>query len=385
MGSSGSTASERDLPAAVPALGLILALALAGCASGRQAEPGVDADPTTDGTIHFTDSGGGPDADRGVAPLDTGSAEAPLPVDQDGDGHCPPKTPDPGRLCKSFGDCDDSDPSRHPGALELCANVGGDNDCDGDAAEVDEDEDGQNDLGAPCDSGLPGICAAGLYHCAGATLACAAKVKVGQQSETCDGTDEDCDGTPDNGQLCTNGNSCDGAAGCRCGGKPPCTGTSQCVGGSCTTCQPGVNLALQATASSSGGGSVAGYLPAQMNNGQLQSSCNFHWISATSKPAGKWIQYTWSKPVTFNHVWIDTTPTSGTCGMSSGRCLAGGTFQYWTGSSWSSLGTVGGKSGKWSHSFPQVTSTKLRLHDAHACSNGYAKNPMIFEWRVFCQ
>ncbi len=121
-----------------------------------------------------------------------------------------------------------------------------------------------------------------------------------------------------------------------------------------------------------------------MNNGQLQSSCNVHWVTATSTPTGKWVQYVWAQPVTFNQIWFDTAPSSGVCSMSAGRSLAGGTVQVWSGVGWTGVGSVAGKSTDWSFSFTKVTTSKLRLYDLVAINMGYAKNPMIFEWRVFC-
>jgi hypothetical protein len=436
-------------------LGAAVLIACASCAAGspQGGEPDAKVQPPGDGNIHFTDGphpgdGPGPTADGPAIPHDGSGADpdavapdtaTPKPADADKDGHCAPGTPDPGGICKSFGDCDDNDGSRYPGALESCANVGVDNDCDKDAAEVDLNGDGIDDLGQACSSGLPGVCAAGTQQCDSGLLTCVATIKVGQQVETCNGKDDDCDGKQDDGNLCQNGNTCQGASGCRCGSGPACTGTSQCCssgcttlatdskncgacgvscgtgetcdggrcrcgttlgplaggpactsgscqGGTCLVCNPSVNLATQATASSSGGGVTSkGYGPEQMNNGLLQSSCKFHWITATSTPGGKWIQYSWSAPVTINYVWVDTVPPTATCSAVSGRTLAGGTLQYWNGSTWVSLAGISGKTGDWSHSFTTVTTTKLRLYNAVAINSGYAQNPIIFEWQVYCK
>ena len=74
---------------------------------------------------------------------------------------------------------------------EVCDGL--DNNCDGTA------DDGNPGSGAACSSGLPGICGPGLTDCQGGALACVAIIQPGTQTETCDGSDEDCDGTSDNG------------------------------------------------------------------------------------------------------------------------------------------------------------------------------------------
>jgi hypothetical protein len=296
-------------------------------------------------------------------------------------------------------------------------------------------------IGAPCESGLPGICASGTIKCEGGKTACVPDHKPGQTSESCNGKDDDCDGKIDDGQLCANGNTCLGAQGCGCGllgapcggskhccggscletssnlancgacgascgagescaggrcqcgsqlgsvgGGAACSGGTSCVGGACQTCNATQNLAPLATASSSGGGSATDYTPAQLNNSLLQSSCKFHWVTATNSPGGAWVQYSWTTPVTVGSVWFDTVPAAtGVCSTSAGRTLAGGKLQHWSGGAWSTIGTIAGKSDDWSHSFAPVTTTKLRLYDLVATSSGMAANPVIFEWRVFCQ
>lgn len=55
--------------------------------------------------------------------------------------------------------------------------------------------------GEPCDTGLPGVCAAGLTQCTGDSLSCTAANTPG--TESCDGLDNDCDGSIDNGDLCS--------------------------------------------------------------------------------------------------------------------------------------------------------------------------------------
>ena len=72
---------------------------------------------------------------------------------------------------------------------ELCDGL--DNDCDG-TSDEDDPEGGQ-----PCTTGLPGVCAAGLTACANASLACTQAVQP--SSEICDGVDDDCDTLSDEG------------------------------------------------------------------------------------------------------------------------------------------------------------------------------------------
>jgi hypothetical protein len=263
-------------------------------------------------------------------------------------------------------------------------------------------------------------------------------VQPGQQPEVCNGVDDDCDGTNDNGKLCSDGNSCEGASGCRCNGSAPCSapqhccssgcvdiqqdadncggcgvacgvneacdggrcrcGTTlgapgggpactsgTCTGGTCTTCNSTVNIAPQAVASSSGGG-TGNRGPAAMNNNLLEASCDFHWVNAGDTPSGKWIQLSWSAPVTVGRVWFDTAAVGGdSCGNNNGRTLAGGTLQYWSGTQWLGVSSVWNRTNDWSLTITPVTTTKIRLYDIVAPSTGQKLNPIIFEWRAYCQ
>jgi MYXO-CTERM domain-containing protein len=87
--------------------------------------------------------------------------------------------------------------------------------------------------GTPCDTKMPGVCAAGLNECAtGTTLAC--RQSVTASTEVCDGLDNDCNGMVDDKAPCAADRVCDRGV---C--VPPCSASEfPCAPGD--TCKNGL-------------------------------------------------------------------------------------------------------------------------------------------------
>jgi hypothetical protein len=134
-----------------------------------------DAVPPVDGGA----SDFGADLGSDARPPDLGS-DLPGCFDDDGDGVA-------SAACGGS-DCDDADPTRYPGATEVCD--GDDEDCDDATLGPDGDGDGAPYFGC-CDAS--GACGTDCDDTRSAVNVAA--------PETCNGLDDDCDGTVDEGVL----------------------------------------------------------------------------------------------------------------------------------------------------------------------------------------
>jgi Notch-like protein len=119
--------------------------------------------------------------------------------------------------------CPDHADASNPTPVAEACN-GVDDDCSG---TVDEGNPGG---GAPCETGRPGACAAGGMLCSGGQLVCEASAIA--SPESCNGVDDDCDGLVDDGF---------GTETC---GVGACAATVQsCVDGAPIACSPGAPTA----------------------------------------------------------------------------------------------------------------------------------------------
>ncbi|MEZ4463710.1 MAG: putative metal-binding motif-containing protein [bacterium] len=135
-------------------------------------------------------------------------------TDTDGDGYVV------GESCAlPAGDCDPEDPTRNPGAAEICNRQ--DDDCD---RATDEGDPGG---GEDCTTDQPGLCSAGRTSCEQGTVVCT-QIEQRALREDCNGIDDDCDGSTDEDDP-------GGGGDCETGQEGRCNaGTERCVGGGLT-------------------------------------------------------------------------------------------------------------------------------------------------------
>ncbi len=130
------------------------------------------------------------------------------------------------------------------GGMLLCVQdaVGGDETCDGLDNDCDGEADEDLDTGGRCATGLPGVCAEGEVVC---SLQLDCQGLYSASAETCDGRDDDCDGSIDEGLRSTCGtcdtppvDTCDGVDQ-DCDGEidedPACPVGDVCHRGACRT------------------------------------------------------------------------------------------------------------------------------------------------------
>ena len=157
-----------------------------------------DANMTTVGTPSVCPNGGG-DCDDDLGVTYPGAPEICDGLDNDCDN--PPVIDENiGTVTCGLGICENTASGcvngvpqncvPNPPGKESCSNLATDDDCDGDATELIDDV----HAGDFCNTGQPGICAAGTRACSGGALVC--NPDNSPESENCgnQGVDNDCDG-----------------------------------------------------------------------------------------------------------------------------------------------------------------------------------------------
>ena len=165
-------------------------------------------------------------------------------LDDDGDEDIDEDDPEGGGPCTvagAFGQCAIGTEHCLVGKLECVADFVAeeeicnqlDDDCDD---EVDEENPGGNES---CDTELDGVCSVGVTRCdENGDVVCEPFVEPGDQAETCNGLDDDCDGPSDEGNP-------GGGASCLVSGEEGACeqGVTECAGGQVTCKQ--VNFSEQ--------------------------------------------------------------------------------------------------------------------------------------------
>jgi len=154
--------------------------------------------------------------------------------DDDCDGTTDEDPIDVGRVCGSaMGTCTPGITICTAGAIECDGGTAGTPEiCNG----IDDDcnmviDDFPSDEGGICGSGT-GVCEEGALRCIAGTLQCVGGMLPG--TETCNGSDDDCNGTIDEGDLCEGGECVSGQCSLPCeAGEFPCAPGFDCVAGFC--------------------------------------------------------------------------------------------------------------------------------------------------------
>ena len=151
------------------------------CDDGMFCNGGERCDPTSPLRSAFGCVPGAPPCGGFACDEASGTCAEGCP-DVDGDGHAD--------LACGGDDCDDADPERFPGNAEVCDDAGHDEDCDP-STVGDRDVDGDGAVDARCCNG---------ETCGADCVDTQATVRP-DATETCDGTDQDCDGAVDEGLV----------------------------------------------------------------------------------------------------------------------------------------------------------------------------------------
>lgn len=221
-----------------------------GCVEADAGHSDADGGTTMiDGTVPGLDAadGGGVDAADDTCPVFTFYAD----VDDDGYGDAAATMSAcaaPDGYVENATDCNDADGAIRPGATEQCDMAMVDENCDESANEGCECFVGQTE---PCPGQSEvGECVAGTRSCdtAGRWLACTGT--VGPMSETCDGRDNDCNDTIDNGAASACGAVANGTAACATGA---CSAVCAATHGNCdarfdTGCETALGTASNCSA-----------------------------------------------------------------------------------------------------------------------------------------
>jgi len=180
----------------------------------------------------WTDCAG--DCDESIPEINPGATEICDGLDNNCDGRIDESDPSAGSACDtgSPGECQLGLLTCNSPELECVQETqptpeqcdGLDNDCNG---AIDEGNPGG---GVPCMTAIPGICSTGTQNCQGGALQCIPDVDPGSQAEICDGLDNDCNGAVDEGDPGGGGPCATGFPGMCSSGTQSCvTGSLECV------------------------------------------------------------------------------------------------------------------------------------------------------------